>query len=277
MSKKYTFGFSPCPNDTFIFDALYNNKIDTQGIEFEWVMADVEELNRLAFAGKIDITKISYYSFAQLLGQYEMMRSGGALGSNCGPLLISNKTLDWSDPSSLKVAIPGKNTTANLLLSLAYPYLTNKTEVLFSEIESGILNDAYDLGLIIHESRFTYEAKGLNKVADLGEYWENTTQSPIPLGGICIHNTIDQHTKTTIESLIHQSVVHAFKNEADTMPFIRQHSQEMEESVMKAHIGLYVNDYSIALGPIGERGVHTFLNHLQNREIIPPYQGKVFV
>ncbi len=277
MPKKYTFGFSPCPNDTFIFDALYNKKIDTFGVEFDWIIADVEELNRLAFAGSIDITKISYYSFAQLLGQYEMMRSGGALGSNCGPLLIANKDIDWSDPSKLKVAIPGKNTTANLLCTLAYPDLTNKEEVLFSNIEKGVLDDTYDLGLIIHESRFTYESKGLSKVADLGEYWEQTTQSPIPLGGICIQGSYNVSEKLLIESLIKQSVMYAFEHEEDTLPFVKQYSQEMEESVMKAHIGLYVNDYSIELGNKGEKGVDTFLHHLMTKRIIPPYEGKIFV
>jgi 1,4-dihydroxy-6-naphthoate synthase len=274
---KLTFGFSPCPNDTFIFDALYNKKIDWQGLDFEFILGDVEYLNNLAFDNKINITKISYYSFAQLIGKYQMMRSGGALGFNCGPLLISNRPIDWSKPEKLKLAIPGKNTTANLLCTLAYPRLTNKEEVIFSEIESGVLDATYDLGLIIHESRFTYEAKGLTKIADLGEYWESTTQSPIPLGGICIQSNIDQPTKQKVEQLIRLSVEYAFANRSDTLPFIKAHSQEMDPKVMNAHIDLYVNDYSIDLGHDGISGVNTFLTHLVNKGFIKNFDQNVFI
>jgi 1,4-dihydroxy-6-naphthoate synthase len=275
--QKLTFGFSPCPNDTFIFDALYNKKIDWQGLDFEFVLGDVEYLNQLAFDNKIDITKISYYSFAQLADRYQMMRSGGALGFNCGPLLVSKGPVDMSEPETLKVAIPGKNTTANLLCTLAYPELKNKEEVIFSEIENGVLNGNYDLGLIIHESRFTYGVKRLTKIADLGEYWEETTHSPIPLGGICISRDLDHKIQLKVEQLIRESVEYAFENRTLTMPFIEQHAQEMDPQVMNAHIDLYVNEFSIDLGEQGMSGVNYFLNYLQERDIIPPVKKAVFV
>jgi 1,4-dihydroxy-6-naphthoate synthase len=275
--QKLTFGFSPCPNDTFIFDALYNKKIDWQGLDFEFVLGDVEYLNQLAFDNKIDITKISYYSFAQLADRYQMMRSGGALGFNCGPLLVSKGPVDMSEPETLKVAIPGKNTTANLLCTLAYPELKNKEEVIFSEIENGVLNGNYDLGLIIHESRFTYGVKRLTKIADLGEYWEETTHSPIPLGGICISRDLDHKIQLKVEQLIRESVEYAFENRTLTMPFIEQHAQEMDPQVMNAHIDLYVNEFSIDLGEQGMNGVNYFLNYLQERDIIPPVKKAVFV
>ena len=275
--SKLTFGFSPCPNDTFIFDALYNKKIDWQGLDFEFILGDVEYLNRMAFKHEIDITKISYYSFAQLIGQYQMMRSGGALGFNCGPLLVSKGPIDLTHKEDLRVAIPGTNTTANLLCTLAYPKLTNKKEVLFSEIESGVLNGDYDLGLIIHESRFTYEEKGLNKIADLGEFWEETTGSPIPLGGICVSRSIDAEVQKKVEGLIKKSVEYAFANRPLTMPFIQEHAQEMDPDVMNAHIDLYVNDFSVDLGKQGINGVEYFLNYLQERNIIPTINKPVFV
>lgn len=275
--SKLTFGFSPCPNDTFIFDALYNNKIDLKGLEFDFILGDVEFLNRKAFANEIDVTKISYYSFAQLINTYQMMTSGGALGFNCGPLLVAAKPIDWTKPELLKVAIPGHNTTANLLCHLAYPDLTNKAEILFSEIEEGVLSGEFDLGLIIHESRFTYESKGLIKVSDLGEYWEKNTHSPIPLGGICISRTISPEIQSKVNSLIRQSVEYAFANPRDVMPFIKAHAQEMEESVMLSHIDLYVNKYSIDLGETGMKGVETFLSHLIDQDLIPPVSKPIFV
>ena len=277
MANTLKFGFSPCLNDTFIFDALFNKKIDTYGLDFEFIIEDVERLNSMAFNSDIAITKISYYSFAQLLGKFEMMRSGGALGFNCGPLLISRPGFDLSEKNNPIVGIPGINTTANLLCSLAYPGLENKKEMLFSDIENALLEGEIDLGLIIHESRFTYHQKGLMKVADLGEIWEKETYSPIPLGGICIHSSFDLATKLLVESLIRQSVEYAFENRDDVMPFVKSFAQEMEESVMNAHIELYVNDDSIALGDAGEKGVINFLSILEEKNIIPSYEGRIFV
>ena len=269
---KLSLGFSPCPNDTFIFYALIHHKIDLQGLDFEFVIEDVEFLNKAALAEDLDITKMSYYAYSKLTHQYQMLASGGALGSNCGPLLISkNKGIDIS-PNS-KVAIPGINTTANLLLSLAYPALKNKTEVLFSDIEDAVLNGYYDLGLIIHESRFTYEKKGLHKVMDLGEFWETETHSPIPLGGIAMKRTLPPEVRKIVNELIHQSTDYAFQHRDETMPFVKSHSQDMEENVINAHIDLYVNAYTLDLGEKGRKGVRTFFEVLTAHGLVGAYNG----
>ena len=175
-------GFSPCPNDTFIFDALLHGRVDTEGIDFEPFIEDVEALNRRAFAGDIDITKLSYHAFAHLTHRYALLHAGSALGNNCGPLLVARAPMTEQQINAASIAIPGKMTTAHLLFSLAYPKALDKRETLFSDIEDAVLDGRVDAGLIIHENRFTYEQKGLTKIVDLGEYWETTTGSPIPLG-----------------------------------------------------------------------------------------------
>ena len=183
---KLTLGFSPCPNDTFIFDAMVHHKIDTEGLEFEVVMEDVEELNQRAFAHELDITKLSFHAYAYLINRYVLLSAGSALGNNCGPLLIAKKEMSEKEINNSKIAIPGKFTTANFLLGLAYPKAQNKIPVLFSEIEEAILSGKVDAGLVIHETRFTYHERGLVKIIDLGEYWEGDTGLPIPLGGIVV-------------------------------------------------------------------------------------------
>ena len=197
MNAKLTLGFSPCPNDCFIFDALIHSKIDTEGLDFEVLMEDVETLNRKAFSAlsenensSLHITKLSYHAYAYLTKPYVLLDAGSALGNNCGPLLISKNTYGREDIEKLKIAIPGKYTTANFLLSLAFPKALKKTELAFSEIENAILHDEFDAGLIIHENRFTYAKKGLKKIIDLGEFWEELTQMPIPLGGIVINRNL---------------------------------------------------------------------------------------
>ncbi len=256
---KLTLGFSPCPNDTFIFDAMIHGKIDTEGLDFEVIMADVEELNRLAFQGDIDVTKLSYHAFAHLLGQYSLLDAGSALGKNCGPLLIARSSMTTAEINKAKIAIPGQYTTANFLLGLAFPEATNKYELLFSDIETAVLTGAADAGLIIHENRFTYADKGLVKIEDLGEYWEGTTGFPIPLGGIVVNNKLSLETKAKINQVLARSVAYAFDHPREALPFIREHAQEMEEEVMYAHIGLYVNDFTKDLGTEGKNAVrHLF-------------------
>ena len=174
-------GFSPCPNDTFIFDAMVNNKIDTEGLSFEVTIADIEELNRRAFRRSLDITKLSYYAYAYLIKDYVLLHAGSALGNNCGPLLISKPEYLKSTVENLTIAIPGMYTTANFLLSLAYPDVTKKVEMRFLDIENAILQNKVDAGVIIHENRFTYQLRGLVTILDLGEYWETQTGLPIPL------------------------------------------------------------------------------------------------
>ena len=250
---KLTLGFSPCPNDTFIFEALVHHKIDTEGLEFEVVFADVEQLNKWAFVGKLDATKLSYNAFTYCIDKYILLDSGSALGRNCGPLLI--KTPSTILTSDSKIAIPGKYTTANMLLSIANPEYTKKVEILFSEIENEILSQQVDAGLIIHENRFTYQDKGLEKVKDLGEFWEKETELPIPLGGIVVNRNLPFEIQKKFERVLRRSVEYAFENRECSAEFIKSHAQEMEKAVVDAHINLYVNDFSVSLGIEGREAV----------------------
>ena len=248
-------GYSPCPNDCFIFDALVHQKIDTGKYTFEPVLEDVETLNQWAVEGKLPITKLSYHAFAYVLDKYALLKSGSALGFNCGPLLISKKQITDPLTEIKSIAIPGKLTTANFLLSIAYPSLQTKKVMLFSDIEDAVLKGEVDAGLIIHENRFTYEQKGLKKVRDLGEFWDSLIHAPIPLGGIVARRDLNQETRQDIEELIRKSVEYAFANPESSMSYVRAHAQEMSEDVMKKHIQLYVNDFSVDLGEVGVNAV----------------------
>ena len=256
---KLTLGFSPCPNDTFIFDALVNKKIDTEGLEFDVVLEDVETLNKWSFENKLDITKLSYPAFFQNLGKYVLLNSGAALGKGVGPLLISKQNIQHSTLNfqQAKIALPGKNTTANLLFSFAYPEAKNKKHMIFSAIEESVLNEQTELGVIIHENRFTYQQKGLHKVTDLGEYWEEKMKAPIPLGGIAVKRSIEKETSLKIDRLIRKSIEFAFSNYPLITDYVKQHSQEMSEDVMRQHIELYVNNFSIDLGNDGKQAIET--------------------
>ena len=257
---KFTLGFSPCPNDTFIFDALVNKKIDTEGLDFDVVLEDVQTLNEWAIRGKLDITKLSYGVLPLVLNHYRVIGAGGALGKGVGPLLIAKEP--WAEGSSAaqkKVAIPGENTTAHLLFSLAYPEWANKKFMVFNGIEDAVINGQVDGGVIIHENRFTYQKKGLVKLAELGEYWEEKTQSPIPLGGIVVRQSFAPALQQQINRLTRKSIEYAFERYPFIADYVKQHSQEMEESVMRQHIDLYVNNYSIDLGEEGKRAVMTLL------------------
>ena len=250
---KLTLGFSPCPNDTFIFDALVHHKIDTEGLEFEVIFADVEQLNKWACQGKLDITKLSYNAFTHCVHDYALLDSGSALGRNCGPLLIKQPNTILTKES--KIAIPGKYTTANMLLGIAYPEYQNKVELLFSEIENKVLEGRIDAGLIIHENRFTYQEKGLEKVKDLGEFWEEETGLPIPLGGIVVKRELPLATQQKIERVLRKSVEFAFENPNSSADYVKFHAQEMGKEIADAHIALYVNNYSISLGEQGRKAV----------------------
>jgi 1,4-dihydroxy-6-naphthoate synthase len=253
-------GFSPCPNDTFIFDALVNHKIDTKGYEFNLHLEDVQTLNEWALAGKLPYSKISYGVWPKIKHQYQLLESGGALGVGVGPLLIyKNNPLTASgkpDEASMRVAIPGKDTTAHLLFSLALPEVTNKVFLVFNEIEEAVLSGKVDAGVIIHENRFTYADKGLSKWMDLGNYFETTFNAPIPLGGIIARKDQSIDEIKIIDALIRESVEYAFKNSYEQLPeFVKCHSQEMSEQVMRQHIDLYVNDFSIQMGDIGKNAI----------------------
>jgi 1,4-dihydroxy-6-naphthoate synthase len=260
---KLTLGFSPCPNDTFIFDALVNGKIDTDGLSFDVQLEDVQTLNEWAKAGQLDISKISYGVLPLVLHNYVTLNSGGALGKGVGPLLIANSEFDIADLPSKTIAVPGINTTAHMLFSLAFPRAMNKQFLVFHEIEEAVLSGKVDAGVIIHENRFTYQDKGLIKLMDLGEYWEQQLQVPIPLGGIIAKRGLGSDLIRKIDDLIKQSVEYAFANYPELTDYTRQHSQEMSESVMRQHIDLYVNNYSINLGDEGKKAVTTMLDVYQ--------------
>ncbi len=256
---KLTLGFSPCPNDTFIFDALVNKKIDTEGLEFNVLLEDVETLNKWSFEKKLNITKLSYPAFFQNLDKYVLLNSGAALGKGVGPLLISKQNIQLStfNFQQTTISLPGENTTANLLFSFAYPEAKNKKHMIFSAIEESVLNEQTELGVIIHENRFTYQQKGLQKVTDLGEYWEEKMKAPIPLGGIAVSRSIDKEISLKIDSLIRKSIEFAFSNYPLITDYVKQHSQEMSEDVMRQHIELYVNNFSIDLGNDGKQAIDT--------------------
>jgi 1,4-dihydroxy-6-naphthoate synthase len=257
--QKLTLGFSPCPNDTFIFDALIHGRVDTEGLSFEPLLADVEELNRRAFRGELQVTKLSFGAFLHLTGSYLLLDSGAALGFGAGPLLVSKRNLNPAELNELKVAIPGKYTTANLLFSLAFPDSKQKIEYLFSDIENAVLRGEVDAGVIIHEGRFTYEEKDLVKVLDLGEYWENLTHSPIPLGGIAVRSDIPSDMAQKLDRSLRRSVEYALKNTTSLNDFIRSNAQELSDEVIWKHIRLYVNEFSVSLGKQGRQAVNTLI------------------
>lgn len=255
-----TLGFSPCPNDTFIFDALVNKKIDTEGLDFDVHLEDVQTLNQWALQGKLDLSKISYGVLPLVMEKYQLLESGGALGKGVGPLLIAKKSIPADKIPDCTVAIPGQNTTAHLLFSLAHPTAVKKQFMIFSAIEDAVLSGQVDCGVIIHENRFTYQEKGLAKLADLGEYWEKATGAPIPLGGILAKKDLAAGVADKVDTLIRKSLEYSFRNYPTLSGYVKQHAQEMEERVMRQHIDLYVNNYSLALGEDGHRAVQTLMD-----------------
>ena len=254
---KLSLGISPCPNDTYIFDAMLHGKIDTEGLEFTTRLEDVETLNHLAIEGSLDISKVSYGVVFQLINFYRILEAGSALGKGVGPLFVS-KTIGHEkeiDPSKITVALPGINTTAHLLFSLAYPEIKNKTFVPFHVIEDMVVNGEVDAGVIIHENRFTYRQKGLNKLTDLGDVWEKRTGAPIPLGGILVRRSFDLELATKINRVINRSLAFANDHALALPAFVTENAKEMNEEVMRNHISLYVNEFSLALGEDGRLAV----------------------
>ncbi len=271
MEKRpLTLGYSPCPNDTFIFDALVHGRIDTEGLTFEPLLADVEDLNQRAFRRELDITKLSYHAFGHLTATYQLLRSGSALGRGVGPLLVRRAGTGAEQPLPRTVAIPGRFTTANYLLGLAYPLITEKEEVRFSDIEEAVLRGKYDAGLLIHENRFTYAQRGLEKIADLGTYWERETGLPIPLGGIAASRSLPLEVRQRMDRVLRRSVQYAFDHPQDSAAYVRQHAQAMDEEVMRQHIDLYVNDYTLDLGVEGRKAVRHFIADGRAKGVIPP-------
>ena len=280
---KLTLGFSPCPNDTFIFDALIHHKIDTEGLEFEVFYDDVETLNQKAFRGELDVTKLSYHAFAYVANQYVLLDSGSALGFGVGPMLISkNDPQEFrkqlaAPQSPLTIGIPGKYTTANFLLGLVFPHATNKMELVFSDIENALLEDRIDVGLIIHENRFTYQDKGLKKILDLGDFWEKETGCAIPLGGIVANRNLPADIQHKLNRVLRKSVEFTFANPKSGLEFIRSHAQEMSEEVMYKHIDLYVNKYSVELGEEGRKAIKLLFDTAKEKNIIPEITEEIFL
>ena len=286
---KLSLGFSPCPNDTFIFDAMIHHKIDTEGLDFDVFYDDVETLNQKAMRGELDITKLSYHAFAYVTDKYVLLDAGSALGFGVGPLLISDVEISISDlekgeirngKSEIRnplIGIPGKYTTANFLLGTAFPNATNKVELVFSDIEDAVLQGRVDVGLIIHENRFTYQDKGLKKIIDLGDYWEKQTGCAIPLGGIVASRRLPLEVQHKINRVIRRSVEFAFENPKSGFEFIRSHAQEMSEEVMYKHIELYVNKYSVDLGAEGKKAIRILFDKALENKLIPEVKEGIFL
>lgn len=276
MKHALTLAFSPCPNDTFMFHAWVEGLINMQGHQFKIRMADVEELNQSAMKQEADITKLSFAAFAHLADRYELLTSGAALGHQCGPLLVSKHNFKWEELPQLKIVIPGKFTTANLLLTMFAPDVKNKKELLFSDIENEVLTEKADAGLVIHESRFTYHLRGLKKIADLGELWEHKYKCPLPLGCIAVKKSLPPEVKMQLNKLMHDSVVYAMKNPKASAHFIGQHAQEMDLSVQQQHISLYVNQWSKELGETGKMAIRKLLAEGEIAGLLPKAEA-VFV
>lgn len=272
-----TLGFSPCPNDTFIFHALAHGLIGGPKVHWDIYMEDVESLNEKAMTDSYDVTKLSIHAFGYLSDQYQLLDAGSALGFGAGPLLITSAKNAQRPVSEMSIAIPGKFTTAHFLFQMAYPEAKRKSFVVFSSIEEAIMTGQVDAGVIIHENRFTYAKKGLEKIVDLGEMWERKTGMPIPLGGIAIRRSLATDVKKQINQMIGESVRHAFANRETAMPFICHHAQEMEKDVIQQHINLYVNDYSIDLGQNGRQAIVCFLEEGVKMGLFPPIRQDIFL
>jgi 1,4-dihydroxy-6-naphthoate synthase len=276
MSYIIKLGFSPCPNDTFIFDALINNKIDTEGIDFICDAEDIERLNQRAIDEDLDMTKVSFHAFLHIADKYQLLDAGSALGTNCGPILISKKHYTDTEVNDLSIAIPGKYTTAAFLLKFAYPEATTLHEIIFNRIEHKILKDIVDAGVIIHETRFTYEEKGLVKIRDLGEYWEQQTGFPIPLGGIVVRKDMPDELKSKLSRIMKASVEFAHQNPESSKDFIKEHSTEIADDVVRKHIELYMNDYTRSLGEKGKNAVKFLFEYGLKNNLIDNIPENIF-
>jgi 1,4-dihydroxy-6-naphthoate synthase len=276
---KLTLAYSPCPNDCFMFDAMVHGRIDTEGLEFDVRLLDIDALNAAALAGEFDATKLSFHAYPYCADAYVLLDAGSALGNNCGPLLISKREIPRDEVAigGVRIAIPGRLTTANFLCGLAFPKAQDKTPIVFSDIEPAVLDGRFDAGLIIHENRFTYEAKGLKKIIDLGEFWEGETGAPIPLGGIVVRRAVADGAKQALNRVMRRSVEFAFAHPEASLPYVRAHAQEMSEEVMYKHIDLYVNRYSVDLGPEGRRAIELMFVRAVRLGIIPKLSVSLFL
>jgi len=274
---KLKLGFSPCPNDTFIFEALVNGRIDTEGVSFDWFLADVEELNRRAMEGTVDVTKMSFHAYAMAAANYLILDSGSALGRNNGPLVVSRRKIYPDELDNALIAIPGRYTTANLLFSIFWPGASRKREYLFSDIPEAVLSGEADAGLIIHETRFTYLSLGLRKVADTGEYWEKMTGMPVPLGGIVVNRGVNEDIAGKVSRAIRRSIEYAWADPSASVEFIRRNAREIDTSVTKEHISLFVNNFSLSLGQEGKAAIARLYSVAQERNVIGTLPERIFL
>lgn len=269
-------GYSPCPNDTFIFYGLIHGKVSCPKVTFIEQLEDVETLNQLALQSQLDLTKISYHALGHLRKDYVLLRSGGALGRGCGPLIVARETTSMTQLRGKKIAIPGQLTTANLLLQLHSEGYEDVLILPFDQIMAAVAEGKVDAGVIIHESRFTYQQHGLKQILDLGQWWEEETGCPIPLGGILAKRTLGPKLIKQIDTALRQSIEYAYAHASEPQAYIKQYAQELDDSVIRNHIDLYVNDFSIDLGDEGIEAVNSLLNRAEERGIIPPCDLPLF-
>lgn len=274
---KLSLGFSPCPNDTFIFEALVHGRVDTEGVSFDWFLADVEELNRRAMEGSVDVTKMSFHAYALAAANYLILDSGSALGRNNGPLVVSRRKMYPDELENALIAIPGRYTTANLLFSIFWPRATRKREYIFSDIPEAVMSGEVDAGLIIHETRFTYLSLGLKKVADTGEYWEKMTGMPVPLGGIVTHRSVNEDIAAKVSRSIRRSIGYAWADPSASLDFIKRNAREIDSAVTKEHISLYVNDFSLSLGQDGKAAIERLYSVARERKVIGDMPERIFL
>jgi 1,4-dihydroxy-6-naphthoate synthase len=272
---KLSLGYSPCPNDTFIFYALANKKV-RGNVEFSETLKDVETLNRMALKGELDVTKVSFNAFGHLREDYCLLHSGSALGRGCGPLIVAKNPVKDSELAGKTIAIPGKMTTAYLLLQLFDPDIRNVVEMPFDRIMNAVSLGAVDAGLIIHEGRFTYPAYDLVQLADLGKWWEEETGLPIPLGAIVVKRGLGAEVINEIDRMLKESVEFAFTNRSLTRGYIREHAQELDDEVIDLHIELYVNDYTLDIGN-GIAAVEELLKWAEELQLIPRSEKPIFI
>lgn len=263
---KLSLAYSPCPNDTFAFHAMTHNLIDTEDLTFSVELADVEQLNKRAKEGIYDVCKLSYHAFFYLCDHYAMLRSGSALGYNNGPLLVTRREYTSPLKPECKIAIPGEKTTGALLLKLAYPEYKNLSPVLFSQIEERVLSGEFDAGVLIHEGRFTYEAKGLRLIRDLGSFWQETSGVPVPLGGIAVSRRFGNDLHQKVNRVLKRSIEFAFKNPEISKEYVGKNARELDADIQKKHIGLFVNNYSLDIGETGINAVYTLYDKVLEME-----------
>jgi len=279
--KTLFLGYSPCPNDTCIFYALIHGKVDTKNLKFKEVLLDVETLNQKALNTELDLTKVSYHAFGHLRKKYCALRAGGALGRGCGPLIVAKNEYTMEELRGKRIAIPGKLTTAYLLLQLYDSAVSRQPSNLivmpFNKIMNAVANEEVDAGLIIHESRFTFPSYGLKQIIDLGEWWEKETKLPIPLGGIIAKHSLGDGLHKKVNKIIRKSIEYAFNNRTEPMDYIKKHSQELSEDVINQHLNLYVNDYSLDVGQEGEKAVTELISRAEDAGIIPKVKQEIFM